>query len=355
MCVRLVYIDLCAFFVYRALSGEDMDTKTNTLSQLRKRCRRQARGRTWFYHGSFFLATVALPLHYTIYLAMNQGIPFIAKGGVPGAPFGVWDLLAISSVALHLLCALFLALAGKEDIVLQTLDYEDALDELNKCDSELMSCVARHEQLAIFVDRLKSILGNAQVFFCEQEKLESVSLKEALDLILAPIVPFIHEIFGYEKGASFNFAVYCYNENTKNLECVYRKRSGRLEQEKQEPSRSWAVGVGHVGKCFAYDVAFIDPDIVNDSLFGRAKPKKDDENYYRSAISVPLRKTVEVHLAEKRLRVNKEKFGVLLLTSSTPDQFSTIHLELMRVLKYILEELIVMYGQRENICSKKCL
>lgn len=101
-----------------------------------------------------------------------------------------------------------------------------------------------------------------------------------------------------------------------------------MDKNKPEPSRSWKIGVGHIGKYFANNDAYIDEDISKDVSF-RSTMEEEDEFYYKSAISVPL---------NSKHKASGEPFGVMLLIASEPSLFKEVHLDFFFMLKLLIED-----------------
>ena len=161
----------------------------------------------------------------------------------------------------------------------------------------------------------------------------------------------MRELFGYEKYALYNFSIYIYDEVNNSLICVFRNRSKRLERERPTESRSWPIGVGHVGECYALNEPLKVNDISQNENFKKKHYIHGDERYYRSVISVPLEELAKADNGT----LTSTSFGVMILTSNQPDQFGEHDLESIKFLKLATEELInvlwkeVMANEKKNI------
>ena len=149
-------------------------------------------------------------------------------------------------------------------------------------------------------------------------------LQETLDLLLKPWVELKEEIFWYrERGDLYNLAVYlCVGDQ---LVVQWREHDDRIVTR----NRPWAIGVGHVGICFANRHTIVSPDSgvagVRDLL---SVDGDEDLKNYRSLLSSPI-------------QVGEDFAGVFVVTSSRADQFDPeIHAPIAEIIAGLIGQSI---------------
>ncbi len=103
----------------------------------------------------------------------------------------------------------------------------------------------------------------------------------------------------------------------------FRQCDDRLVQK----NRTWKIGIGHIGLCYAKDETVFCQDITQDiSTTNTESERQEDRVYYRSVIAKPI-------------RLNNQKKGVFIVTSSQPDQFDAdIHIPCVRNISQLLSQ-----------------
>ncbi len=126
--------------------------------------------------------------------------------------------------------------------------------------------------------------------------------------ILQPFAENRDQVLNFVDGKSlFNLAVYLFNPGTTMLEPAYRRHDDRLKHT-GDAGRSWPVGHGHVGICFAQEKVIITPNLqANDELY--TFQNEQDRRQYAASASVPIYDSGTIR-------------GVFIVTSSTPNQFN---------------------------------
>lgn len=134
---------------------------------------------------------------------------------------------------------------------------------------------------------------------------------EGLNKILAPLVKYRHELFGYEGQDLYNICLYVYDIPNDNLIIKWRRFDDRL----QPSNRSWKPGAGHVGLTFILNELKMCHDIYDSTELSNSALGPNDKAKYRSFLSVPVKDSSKVLTGGKPL-------GVLVFTSSARGQFS---------------------------------
>lgn len=124
----------------------------------------------------------------------------------------------------------------------------------------------------------------------------------SLDFILALVEEDRTILFGFERDARYNFAVYEHRRGW--LHKIARRADPRIRQR----NRTWKVGQGHVGLCFEQQKTLVSPDLRHTRSWVAGTPS--DRTNYVSAIAVPLSDIRKMTIS-----------GVLVITSGTKDHF----------------------------------
>lgn len=99
------------------------------------------------------------------------------------------------------------------------------------------------------------------------------------------------DLFGI-KDERWNFAIYLFNVDKGELECIACRRRDRADEA--APHRSWPPGIGHVGKAYQDAREYVADDVQKPGMrqfFGAqgALDREDDQVRYRSFAAVPIR------------------------------------------------------------------
>lgn len=140
--------------------------------------------------------------------------------------------------------------------------------------------------------------------------------------VLDPWITARTDIFWfYEGDALYNMAVYLFNSQDDLLEMSFRRCDDRIVPK----NRTWGVGLGHIGLCYAKDETVFCKDITKDiSTTNVESERQEDRVYYRSIIAEPI-------------RLDEQKIGVFIVTSSQPSQFDEdIHVPCVRIISQLL-------------------
>jgi hypothetical protein len=208
------------------------------------------------------------------------------------------------------------------------------LVEFNEQEDSLHSETERASRLEIFVVTFREAIVAVHASLLVIEKIShnaQGSLEEVFKEVLEPWLAMSREIFWFlDTDTRANFAVYLMRNtgtDTGKLTKEFRYCDKRIPQT----NRKWEPGRGHVGICFAQGKTIFSPDIAVaevSELLGADNPQdiaKDRENY-RSLVSTPI-------------MVNGSQKGVLVITSSKPDQFEKeIHQPIVEVIATLLAQ-----------------
>ncbi len=191
---------------------------------------------------------------------------------------------------------------------LATLELEQAIEELNKS-----------KNLTI-----KAFIETAEGHFAR---------------ILKPLTDSREQLFGYREGSLYNIALYIYSPETKLLHIRWRDCDKRLGQT----NRSWQPGFGHVGLSFLHNEIKICPDISKSTELTNSYTETDTKQY-RSFLSVPISECQRTTDNETD-GSSQKPFGVIVLTSATPEQFS---LQRDKILMLTIAKLLSIYIDKLN-------
>lgn len=166
--------------------------------------------------------------------------------------------------------------------------------------------------------------------------------ESGLNRILWHLVQHRTDLFGYERNAYYNFALYLYVEESDELTIKWRKHDDRLTVS----NRSWQPGFGHVGLAFIQGEAKICKDITKSTELSDSATLESDKVKYRSFISVPIKDSCKMINGDKPL-------GVLVFTSNQVEQFSwerdkIFTLTVAKILSMYIERHVVWLSDTEN-------
>lgn len=140
-------------------------------------------------------------------------------------------------------------------------------------------------------------------------------LREALRLILNPMIAAANHLFGFDFDDIWSVAVYRFNSDENVLEALWYKRSESHPSD--GPPRSWRPGDGHVGSAFMQERILFTVDATSEEASPLLKPSAANErpydgDAYRSFVSAPVVLGVGTQT---------KKYGVVVLTSNVAGRF----------------------------------
>lgn len=205
-------------------------------------------------------------------------------------------------------------------------DFQDLYKQYNVLSNEHYKLKSSLKTFKYISNSIHLSLVALEKIYAQDKKISSEETKRGFKAILWPLIQFREHIFDFKSGAFYNFAVFLYDENDKKLKVFYREHSKRLKPKK----RSWKVGRGHVGLCFAQKDIKISPDIMKSHELATDIQPQDDL-YYRSMVSIPINK-----IGDSR-STDIDPYGVIVITSSHTNQFDTnLHSTLFLTLAKVL-------------------
>jgi hypothetical protein len=148
----------------------------------------------------------------------------------------------------------------------------------------------------------------------------ALDLPAACDFILGIVDAYREVLFGFREDDHHNLAIYWHRDG--ELASIAR----RAHPEIQRRDRSWPVGTGHVGLCFAEGKTLVSPDLRHTESWV-PQHRSDGQNYV-SAVAVPIISAATVR-------------GVFVLTSNRRDQFR----DLQQTEVLTAESLALLLGQ----------
>jgi hypothetical protein len=227
-----------------------------------------------------------------------------------------WNLIWILAT-IHVV--LLLALVISEMPLSRFLiEFDEQAQELSLVKLEL-------EKFEVFVDTCQAALAASELSMIGIENSfnhKNSDIGTIFEMVLNPWIRNRAAIFWPQGGNTFyNVAVYIYDNQTNQLEPVFRSCDDRIKRN----DRSWPSGVGHVGVCFSRkETSFCNDMESAISLTNSQSSLPEDNIYYKSVIAEPI-------------KVNNGVIGVLIITSNQKDQFiEEIHIPCVRSLTQLL-------------------
>ena len=231
-----------------------------------------------------------------------------------------FHLLLILIAVIHLIIVLIL-LSIEKPLPKFLLEFEEKEKHIRE-QIKAISFYEKYSQIFIeaFIAIELSLISINQVVI---NKKEEKNIAKICEIILDPWIKSRSDIFNFLDGnAMYNVAVYSLKPESNLLELDFRKYDDRIKAI----NRKWKAGVGHVGQCFSTEQTIFCRDIEeNIRTTNKESSRKEDKNYYRSIIAEPIKQ-------------NQKTIGVVVITSSMPDQFDEdTHTTIIRIIALLLE------------------
>lgn len=189
-------------------------------------------------------------------------------------------------------------------------EFEVIENQLKKVEKEKENIIIR----TTFIDYSVVIMD---IFTDLLKNNPNIKKQEMYESIISYLNQFRQELFNFPGEALYNFAIYEFNEKSRQLEMAYRIHDDRLDTK----GRSWSVGMGHVGMSFAQRRSMICNDAAKSSELSMSD---SDLVNYSSFISTPIGKPLSIDN-------EPDPYGVLVITSSEPNQFiANLHDDFLR-------------------------
>lgn len=167
--------------------------------------------------------------------------------------------------------------------------------------------------------------------------LNEEDIQAMVHSLIWPLVVYREQLFSFEAGTRWNIALYRPTENG-DLVPKWRKCDERINPR----NRSWKQGFGVVGMSYLHKTIKYYSDIKNNS--DNDHNSESDLETYRSIIAVPI-----IPCEDSTSESDYSPSGVLLITSSEPDQFNldrdATFLQIYANLMAILLEKVQTYSE----------
>lgn len=281
------------------------------LSEIEKEARRLVHTRQWLIIVAEIFAIVVFPLCIGI---LTQRMDKLGD-------YFWYTVIPLAAAQLVLGCILLLG-AKNEFFFFEYLDLEDRHKELVK---ERMAWQSKSTQYDFTQEATyfaaEAANNFAALYVSRTTPITQSELHDAISDVLTSVIALREEIFGYG-GAKHNISVYLFSSQRNRLVPFFRDMDDRLTQN----DREWEPGIGHVGFCFLRKETIISEDITQSHELSRDNDE-GDEGAYRSMCSTPI----------FSLSADPEVKGVLIITSSAPNQFKPeVHQAFIETLAAVL-------------------
>lgn len=210
----------------------------------------------------------------------------------------------IGVIILHLALALgLLFIQAPAPVFYAKLDEQSArVEELEELEKQLLS------QLDLFIGTIQAVTTTYGTLELIQRE-GGHTYTEVMDFLMEPWKRGRCDIWGYQANSLWNFVLYWVEggaPNATNMAVKWRAHDDRLVPL----NRTWARGVGHIGRCWVQDKMLISPpNFVTSELRDIDCPRREDDTYYNSVLVTPI-------------KIDSQVLGVLVITSSTDGQFN---------------------------------
>lgn len=241
--------------------------------------------------------------------------------------------------AIHILCTIIIFRSSSMHSL--SNDAEEIIEENKKLNEVLLPEAIQYSKL----QQLQTITCYLATLELEQaieelNKSKNLTISEFIQTadghvarILKPLSDNREDLFMYKEGSLYNIALYIHAPETNLLNIRWRDCDKRLNQT----NRSWQPGFGHVGLSFLHNEIKICPDISKSTELTSSYTESDTKQY-RSFLSVPIS---ECQRSDHETNGASQKpFGVIVLTSAAPEQFS---LQRDKILMLTIAKLLSIY------------
>jgi len=160
------------------------------------------------------------------------------------------------------------------------------------------------DNIASYQNSLVKVIEAIKLNLIKLDNLDkNISIKDNLEEILKPWIQERKEIFNFRNDSLYSLSIYLFDKRQSKLILKARLCDDRINQR----NRSWNVGDGYVGTCYLVGEPVIWPDAALDKT-PIVSSRIEDNEYYRAVIAIPI-------------KCNSVVVGVLIVTSSKPEQF----------------------------------
>ena len=260
---------------------------------------------------AIFWNTLLLPVLIAIFvthLLNNQG----------KVEYTTWGLVAIIGV-IHIFVIIFQYKGSKLDSML--VEYQEKSKNLEVISKEFNELTEHYQQDASYfstqrtatrfaVESLSFAVGKISNSTLESKRLTDDDYDTMVRSLIWPLVVYRESLFSFATGSLWNMALYQINENG-NLVPTWRECDSRISPK----NRPWKPGFGVVGISYLHKSLKYYEDIKNNS--DSDHNSNSDKETYRSIIAIPI-----IPCEDSSSNSDYEPLGVLIITSSEPEQFN---------------------------------
>ncbi len=270
--------------------------------------RRQLNAVGWMVKTAQVLTSAVLPILEAILINTYSSASGDAKGALA---------VSIKVIAFIHLVLFLISLGGQTPLPHFLLEFDNLEEKVRDLEQSLVG----QEGTSATFQRASRAVEYSLVAIEEMECTPLADVEVVVGNVMKPWVFDRGPIFWFfETAPLHSFAVYLHDTDG-----MLRLRWRDCNRRIRRTDRPWPVGTGMVGSCFARDEVLFAKDAADttvNNLLASGKP--EDNKLYRSMIAAPI-------------PVHGTKRGVLIVTSSAPDQFSEeFHPSLVKVVAKLI-------------------
>ena len=247
----------------------------------------------------------------TVFAVLGAFTPDIHKDYGDLITFVVWVIVVVA----FLLSAMRYNISEPAAIglVVENEDLEKGIESLERDLEQLQDSISI---LSMQSSYSKSIRATILEYKLAENKVTNLEdLRSMIDALSSTLYIDGEFIFGLGSSELWNFAVYLYSEDNRNLVPVWREKS--RNHPSTDMGRIWNPGEGHVGKAFVDQKSIITEDAREDGVseFSATPPGKNkayDQSAYVSFAAIPIGPI---------LIKDTRPYGVIVGTSDRPGRF----------------------------------
>lgn len=300
--------------------------------------------------GVIFWNSLVLPVLIAIFVTHALDVYKQPNGSISNL---IWFLVALVTL-LHFFIVYLQYQGSSTDTML--VEYQDKastlqevakdfaeLDNLYQTDTQFFSSQRATTRFA--VSSLSYAIGRIRNIENDEQPVKPEEFHALLHSLIWPLVVYRERLFNLQSGVLWNIALYEPNDDG-NLEPTWRKCDERINPR----NRLWQPGFGVVGLSYLHKTIKYHADISKGS--DSEQNTQADMETYKSIIAVPV-----IPCEDGSSSSDHKASGVLLLTSSAPDQFNldrdASFLQIYANLIAILLEKIQSYNEHSSNSEMK--
>lgn len=222
------------------------------------------------------------------------------NGGLVALLKDYWFVFVIA-IVIHIFVMLAsISSAKKHETIFEHIDLKNSLESAHK---EIEALKSNRDRLSKIRDYQTGIIN---VLTDTLKNVPNTDTSVFQKQVLSLLEQNREHLFEYTSLSKYNICLYLYNHENDQLEVSERLLDSRIYRQ----DRAWKRGRGHVGISFAQKRCLI-CDNIHDNPELESSP---DNKTYISFISTPI-------VAPMVGGESPDPYGVLVLTSATPNQF----------------------------------